>query len=313
MTFSKRGLIFTVDGRAAWSVSHAQIPTADPVSGERIRVYFGTRDRFNRTVTSYVELSATDPQRILHVHDRPVLGLGELGCFDDSGAMSSWIVGREQGKFLYYTGWNRAETVSYRLAIGLAISVDGGVTFERYSTGPLLDRNTEDPCWVAAPCVIPVPGGWRMYYIACTHWSVVHGHPEPHYIIKVRESEDGLHWRAPGRVCIHYDDFADAFARPCVYPREAGGFGMLFSYRSARDYRTDKTRSYRIGLATSADGLAWERQEDPAGLERSPSGWDSEMMAYTHLLRHAGTSFLFYNGNGFGRSGFGYAIATSTR
>ena len=36
-------------------------------------------------------------------------------------------------------------TVSYRLAIGLAVSEDGGQTYRRYSSGPLLDRDRDEP------------------------------------------------------------------------------------------------------------------------------------------------------------------------
>ena len=46
-----------------------------------------------------------------------------------------------------------------------------------------------------------------------------------------------------------------------------------------------------------------------AGLDRSANGWDSVMLTYTSLLRVSGKMLCFYNGNGFGRAGFGYAVA----
>jgi hypothetical protein len=86
---------------------------------------------------------------------------------------------------------------------------------------------------------------------------------------------------------------------------------MWFSYRGLVDYRTNPETSYRIGYAESRDGLRWERQPDPAGLERSVDGWDSVMVAYTHILPIGNQLYCFYNGNGFGRSGLGYAVATN--
>ena len=60
--------------------------------------------------------------------------------FDETGTMPSWFLPVGDEIWLYYTGWNKSETASYRLGIGLAISRDGGLTFERKYTGPLLDR-----------------------------------------------------------------------------------------------------------------------------------------------------------------------------
>src|SRR5207302_5093015 len=103
---------------------------------EVLRIYFGPRDGQGRTVTAFIEVAADDPQKVLYIHDRPVLSLGSLGAFDDSGSMPSCLV-RHQGKlYLFYIGWNQGVTVPYRNAIGLAVSGDGGLSFERAFEGP---------------------------------------------------------------------------------------------------------------------------------------------------------------------------------
>jgi hypothetical protein len=83
---------------------------------------------------------------------------------------------------------------------------------------------------------------------------------------------------------------------------------MYYSYRSATDFRTSVEKSYRIGYAESLDGITWDRKDDLAGIERSEDGWDSSMMDYCHLFQHHGQWKMLYNGNGFGASGFGYAV-----
>jgi hypothetical protein len=74
-----------------------------------------------------------------------------------------------------------------------------------------------------------------------------------------------------------------------------------------KDYRTDPSQSYRLGYAESDDGLRWTRKDADVGIDRSVTGWDSEMIEYCSLYEHKGRQFMLYNGNGFGRSGFGYA------
>lgn len=313
--WTKQGLIYKPDGSMPFSRTHAQVPFGYPMNG-KIRAYFSTRDEHSSSATSFVELDARNPSTVTYVHDQPCLTKGAVGMFDESGAMPSWFLPVQNADgtdeiWLYYTGWNRSETASYRLAIGLAISRDGGLTFERKYTGPLLDRSIYDQVWVAQPCVMREDGRWRMWYLSCTKIELINNHPEPFYDVKYAESADGINWERTGHVCVGYDEFTDAIGRPTVY-RDGDLYKMYFSYRNATNYRTDVQRSYRIGYAESRDGYSWERKDDLAGIERSVEGWDSLMMDYCHIFRHNDQWIMFYNGNGFGASGFGYATQPVT-
>jgi hypothetical protein len=84
---------------------------------------------------------------------------------------------------------------------------------------------------------------------------------------------------------------------------------MWFCHRAGGGFRDDPDRTYRIGYAESGDGVEWERKDEQAGIDVSPSGWDSQMVAYPFVFEHADATYLFYNGNGFGREGFGYAVS----
>ena len=87
------------------------------------------------------------------------------------------------------------------------------------------------------------------------------------------------------------------------------GYKMWYSYRSDIDYRTDCNSSYRIGYAESINGINWERMDRLNGVTVSADGWDSFMVAYPHVIKLANRLFMFYNGNGFGQTGIGYAVA----
>ncbi|HKX31021.1 MAG TPA: hypothetical protein VJ302_25250, partial [Blastocatellia bacterium] len=96
-------------------------------------------------------------------------------------------------------------------------------------------------------------------------------------------------------------------ARPTVLA-EADRFRMWFCFRGGEDFR-DGAHSYRIGYAESKDGRAWQRLDELAGISISEEGWDSKMLAYPSVVRGHGRTYLFYNGNGFGLSGIGCAMA----
>ena len=83
---------------------------------------------------------------------------------------------------------------------------------------------------------------------------------------------------------------------------------MYFCYREATDFRENKERAYRIGYATSDDLHNWSRNDNLAGIDVSSNNWDSDMMCYPHVFVCNNKLYLLYNGNEFGRFGFGLAV-----
>ncbi len=306
MQWVKRGRIFNVDGQFEWMMHYANMPSPDLLDDGRVRIYFGARDAAGQTRPGFIEADARDPETVRFVHDRPALDLGKLGTFDDSGATPSCLVTVGATKYLYYVGWNRRVTVPYSLAIGVAVSTDGGSVFTRVFEGPVVDRTAEEPHLATAPFVAHENGVWRMWYVSGTGWIEVDGHPEPLYEVKYAESADGFSWRRDNITCIASQSPTEAIARPWVV-RDKSGYRMWYCYRGSVGYRTDPRESYRIGYAESGDGIRWQRKDEEAGIGVSASGWDSQMIEYPSVYQNEGTTHLLYNGNGFGESGIGHA------
>ncbi len=83
---------------------------------------------------------------------------------------------------------------------------------------------------------------------------------------------------------------------------------MFFSVRDRTDYRKNPEKSYRIEGAFSGNGEDWIR----TGLEIKRStieSWDDLMVAYPYVVEKDGKKIMIYNGNGFGKTGIGYAIS----
>ena len=300
----KEGLVYKCD---IFGTDYAQIPFIDPVSDTVWRIYYSTR---TRDVVSYpfsLDVAAGDPKNILKVHDRPLLELGERGAFDDSGLTVSSIVNVGGRKYLYYIGWNQRVSVSYALNIGLAVSEDGGSTFKKMFRGPVVDRSRFDPIFATAPCVVREEGLFRMWYVSCLRWDVIDDRTEPVYIIKHAVSPDGMDWEINDKICLDSAYEGEALGRPWVV-REGGVYKMWFSARGSRGYRLGEGQHYMLAYAESADGLNWERRPDKFSLPLSPEGWDSEMMEYCSVHVHSGKKYMLYNGNSFGRTGFGLAV-----
>ena len=305
--WEKQGLIYVPEAND-FSVGHAQLPIVDKVDDDTLRVYFGARTADKYTIGSYIDVDADNPKNVLFVNrERPLLELGELGAFDDTGVMPSWVVSYNGLKYLYYIGWNAGVSVSYRNSIGLAVSDDGGRRFTRMFKGPVVDRSKEEPHFCSAPCVLVDDGLWRMWYLNGVRWDIIDGRSEPIYHIKYAESEDGIHWDRRGVVCIDLKSPGEGgITRPCVV-RDGDLYRMWYSYRGIADYRTNPDFTYRIGYAESDDGIHWERMDERAGIDITEGGWDAEMVAFAYVYRHRDSWWMMYNGNGFGDSGIGYA------
>lgn len=309
----KKGLIYKPDQTIPWSQSHAQVPVADySEETNSISIYFSTRDPNGRSLPGRIVLDANDPKRIISIDDKPILDLGELGAFDDCGVMPSWLVNRPNGeKWLYYIGWNVRNTIPYHNAVGLAISKDGGKSFERFSRGPLWDRNYKDPHYSGTTCVIQDDGIWKNWYLSCTEWKKVNGKSEPRYHLKYAESENGIDWKRDGTIAIDYLNDNEAGIVKASVLKSEDKYLMWYAYRQFVDYRSSKANSYRIGYAESMDGKTWERLDSssPLSLEISDNenDWDGFMITYPHVIEVGNRTLMFYNGNGFGQSGFGYA------
>lgn len=310
MGWEKRGLIYVPGHQSDWMVSHASVPVVDKVNEEVLRIYFSVRDGQNRSRPTYIEVKADDPVQICYRHEQPVLGLGALGSFDDAGVVPSWIVTHAGVKYLYYIGWNEGKSVPYRNAIGLAASHDGGRSFTRMFEGPILDRTRHEPHFCASSCVLVEEGRWRIWYLSCVQWTRVDHRSEPRYHIKYAESSNGIDWDRQGIVCIDFKSPVEGgIARPCVV-KDGDRYLMWYAYRNLHGYHSQREASYRIGYAESGDGISWERRDDQVDLDVSDDGWDSQMIEYPYVYEHKGQRFMVYNGNGFGASGFGYAVWT---
>jgi predicted GH43/DUF377 family glycosyl hydrolase len=296
--WTKQGRIFCPDGNFDWMQTHAAGPLAEHLGDDRYRVYFGCRDAVNRTSIGFVELDITRPDRILRVSTEPVVGPGAAGLFDDSGASTGCLVRNGASRYLYYLGWNLGVTVPWRNTIGLAVAEGANGPFTKYSRAPLLDRSEADPFSISYPWVLHDEGRWRMWYGSNKSWGK-EAETMAH-VIKYAESDDGVHWRRDGRIAIDSTSPGEyAIAKPCVV-RDGALYRMWYSHRGP---------AYRIGYAESADGLRWQRKDEEAGIEVSPGEWDGESIQYACVFRHRSRMYMLYNGNHYGKTGFGLAIS----
>ena len=305
--WQKKGLIYSCD---FYGTGYAQDAFIDVLNNEIWRIYYSTRTQDVISLPYYIDVEAGNPFNILYIHKKPLFNVGEPGTFDETGITMTSIVTVGDKKFLYYCGWNRRVTVPYALSIGLAVVKNNGTVFEKMFEGPIMDRSKYNPISVSAPMVIIDDGIFKMWYISFTKWKVYNERMEPTFVIKYATSHNGIDWETSEKICIDSNYDGESFARPWII-KDDGIYKMWFSTRGPKGYRQKGGQHYMLEYAESYDGVNWKRKSNKNNLKLSISGWDSEMIEYASVIKINNIYYMLYNGNGFGKTGFGYAVFNS--
>jgi hypothetical protein len=294
MRFRKLGLVYCPDGSEPLMRAFAMPPTPVLQADGTIRVYFASTDNDMVGRAFFVDLAPSDPCRILRRSPRPVLDAGKPDTFDRHGVNPTSVVRDGTDVRLYYVGYCRSAETPYTLFTGLALSRDGE-HFVRAQDAPIEGERF----FRTAPNVHRTGGRWRMWYVGGGRWTKHEGKPLPVYGLRYAESDDGIVW-GPPRALIEPDEEAGqiGFGRPYVMP-EGDGYRMFLSIRTVRGYSISHARSH--------DGLSWHDWRHDI-IPPSNSGWDSEMCCYAAAVGVGERELVFYNGNGYGRTGFGVAV-----
>ena len=313
MKWKKIGKIFNPVDHKLINNCHdfAQSPQA-LVFDNFVRIYFSTRERDSSgKFLSHIAFVDMDKnlKKIIKVSEKNVIKLGELGCYDEHGIFPLNVL-RDGDRILgYIGGWSRRTSVSVETSIGLATSDDGGLTFKRIGNGPVLSSSLNEPFLVGDPFVKKYGPTYHMWYIYGVNWKQYKDDSGPQRIYKIgyAKSDDGVNWVKFGKQIITDKlNLDECQALPTVFFHK-NKYHMYFCYRQASDFRKNKGNSYRIGYAYSDDLEGWVRSDDLAGIDVSGDGWDSDMQCYPHVFHCDNKFYMLYNGNEFGKYGFGLA------
>ena len=278
---------------------HAQLPVID-ICLDTYKIYYSTRNKNGCSIPMSISVFKNDLKKYLH----PIkinIPLGDYGAFDHYGVMPTDIITLEDGtKYLYYIGWSLRKDIPYHNTLGLAISKDNGINWKKISDGPIFNSNYLEPGFIGTAKVYKEDTHWIMYYLSCREWIRTKDKLEPTYDIKKAISDNGIDWRPTNEIVIPLQKNEGGIASFNKLNNKA-----WFSVRGKLHYRNNTEESYKIKTATLVNNK-WIRDKN-IDLDVSEKGWDSEMVAYPYIIQEKDNLIMFYNGNGFGKTGIGYA------
>lgn len=294
MEFKSLGRIFNPEQFLPEDYTHASYPVAFQIPKTSIvRVLFSARRADQKSFVFRVDFEVRNQSFIpLNFSEKPVLCPGVPGLFDCDGISVGSIVFADGELRLYYLGWQLHNSVPWMNTIGMAKSDDYGMTFTKSSRVPVLDRSEEDPFSMSYPWVENIGGKFLMWYGSNLKWGM--DKSEMDHVIKFAESENGKDWWRNGVPIFRRDDIKYDMSRPTVY-RQDDTWYMLISVKNASGkYVLKAMKSHR-----GANWVGTDMQLDVNG------DWDNEEQCYPSFFSFEGKVYVLYNGNGYGRSGFG--------
>ena len=298
MKWQKLGLVYGPDGTSDWA-RHSALQPTPVVLSDRIRVFCGFRDDDGVGRAGYVDVARDNPTSVLGVSENPVLDVGGPEGFDHHGVIPCAVVAVQDELWMYYAGYRRGDSVRFQAFCGLAISKDNGLTFTRHSQNPVLDKTPQETLFRAIHSVLIEDGVWRVWYGGGSGFVAGKHKTLPVYNIRYMESRVGTRFPDQGDVAVDLLPGEHRVGRPYVI-KQAGRYRMFFGKGS-------EANAYQLAYAESNDGYTWTRLDEKIGLAGSQKGWDSEMMAYPAVISAGENTYMFYNGNDYGREGFGCA------
>jgi hypothetical protein len=278
--------------------SHAANPLAVLLEGDIYRVFFSGRDNENRSSVGFVDVDVAR-RKVVYVHDEPVFEHGSEGTFFSHGVSIGNCYEAAGKRYILFMGWQCPPGGHWRGDIGRLVLEDNwSLRLERNE--PFLETDETDQVSLSYPWVMKEPSGtFRMWYGSTVTWDA--GNGEMLHVINQASSFDGHRWERKGLAVPYRLGAAQAFSRPTVIGG-SHGYHMWFSFRSGTGEK------YRIGYAHSWNGDDWTLRLEDSGIQVSASGWDSEMIEYPFVFEHKAQWIMLYNGNGYGKTGFGLAV-----
>ena len=282
-------------------LSHAANPLPVHINGDIYRIYFSGRDADKRSSVGAVDIDIVS-RKVIQEYSQPFFEHGSEGSFYADGVSIGNCYEVNGVKYMLFMGWQTPKGGHWRGDIGRLI-LKPDLTLVLDSEVPFMSYNSIDSVSLSYPWVMKNEGdGFSMWYGSTTTWDA--GNGEMLHVINYASSSDGNNWICEGWAVPYELGRAQAFSRPIVMGSIETGYEMWFSYRSGSGEK------YRIGYALSPDGKKWQLALEDVGIDVSLDEWDSEMIEYPFLFDHKGQRYMLYNGNGYGKTGFGLAVLT---
>ena len=280
--------VLDVGGSGIWDDYHVAQATV-LFDGTEYRMWYSGNDGLNYRIGL---ATSADGLTWVKYHANPVLDIGERGTWEDANVYKPIVLFNGTEYQMWYTGY---DGTSWR--IGYATSFDG-IVWQKYHANPVLGpgaSGTWDGDGVAHPAVLFDGTEYQMWYT---------GYDGTNDRIGYATSFDGIVWQKYTQNPVLNLGASGTWDDYFVLQPNVLFDGMEYQMW----YTGSDETNWRIGYATSTDGIVWEKYPANPVLNLGESGtWDDNHVLAPAVLFDGMMYHLWYTGNNESTNRLGYA------
>lgn len=281
---------FQVNGEI---LSHAANPVVIKIDRNLVRIFFNSRDKNQRSSIYSFDFDLDSLRPIPDSLKVQFMLDSSDSYFKDGVSLGSHFQ-LDGVSWIGFMGWINPTFKHWYGTIG-KFQLNANLDFESIDKKPWFDLDNQDQTSLSYPAVYTSKNTMHVWYGTTLTWDG--GNGEMIHILKEKVSKDYVRFESTNRVVEWKMGESQAFSRPSIL-KIHDHFLMAYSVRG-------NATKYRIGFGLIEDNSSMVKQI--CTFSTSLSKWESEMVEYPYLVSHGDSVFMFYNGNGYGKSGIGLA------
>jgi len=336
----KRGRVLKPGFAGPESSKFVSSPSVVKLDNGRLRMYVWVADGtppwlHGSQIILAAEADPSDPMHWKLVSKKPLVGPDPDSSIRDRGVGFPYVLPREDAPWLMYYGtWGSSWATKRELTnrLGLAISDDRGLTWRvaQESILPSGPPGSFDSGAIPSAAVLrDGTNSYTMWYTAAGKYIPFGNINQGILHIGMARSSDAVNWDKSGRPALRAREgaarpFEACLTRPAVLkidsvyhmwlsvydmaPGSRPGNALLPSSKGqAITRKATAGGSYHLEYARSTDGVNWTRYAGQSIMPLTPGGFDSRSQSYASVVDMGDQIWLFYTGDGLGRTGVGLA------
>ncbi|MDH6028037.1 hypothetical protein [Vibrio splendidus] len=301
MKWNKLGNIYKANPVCENLLSHSANPLPILIGGDLYRVFFNGRNSENKSSLGYFDFNI-ETLDVVNVCEKEVIKFGDDESYYSHGiSIGNDYKDLDGNLYILFMAWQIRGSDHWRGDIGRIVVSSLDELYIEDTHNPFIGINDIDKMSLSYPWVYNDGEQYSMIYGSTVSWKEDNG--EMLHVLNFAESSNGHQWEQKGLAIPYELGKAQAFSRP-TYVKINDKEHLWFSYRSGTGEK------YRIGHSLKSESGLWQLNVENPGIDVSQEkeAWDSEMICYPSILKHKHKTYMFYNGNGFGKSGIGLAV-----
>tara|TARA_X000000368_G_C22999010_1_gene698085 strand:+ start:364 stop:1254 length:891 start_codon:yes stop_codon:yes gene_type:complete len=288
----KKGLLLKRNQKIEW-MSHHLGPTFAVSRKDRfIDIFFSARNKEN---ISSIGKFTFDTKLKIKTKCKKIFAFSKSNLPDQHGVSYPVIYNQNNKTYLYYVGWKKNE--KYKFENNLLLAVKKNKKFIRLKK---IFNSKLSPFGSGSCFIIKKKNIFYMWFTSFIKKNTkMKNNLNYEYLIKLAKSRNLINWKINTRNCINFKSKQEnAISKPSVIFKDKQ-YHMWYCYRG---------RKYKIGYASSKDGLIWTRKDHKIKFIGKNYNWDNLEKCYPSIVNIRKKIYMIYSGNNYGKNGIGYSI-----